>query len=111
MTVILKVNDFKKAKITGSRSQDEMDLIKIKKVPIIKEMEPLDKEYWEIIKKRQQNKEDENLRVQADIVHERFLPYKKKMRTIEYEFILCRPESFVSAYLMQFYVSVLRLIR
>jgi len=45
MTVILKVNDFKKAKITGSRSQDEMDLIKIKKVPIIKEMEPLDKEY------------------------------------------------------------------
>lgn len=109
MTAILKVNEFKKAKITGSHSQNEMDLLKIKKAPILKEMEPLDKEYSEIIQKLQQNKGNENLRAQADIVREKFSPYKKRIRRIEYEFIANHPKSFVSAYLMQFYVSVLPL--
>jgi thiol-disulfide isomerase/thioredoxin len=109
MTAILKVNEFKKAKITGSHSQDEMDLLKIKKAPILKEMEPLEKEYREIIKKLQQNKGNKNLRAQAAIVQEKLLPYKNRMRRTEIEFIANHPESFVSAYLMQFHVSVLPL--
>lgn len=109
MTAILKVNEFKKAKISGSHSQNEMDLLTIKKTPILTEMEPLNKEYREIIKKLQQNKGNENLRAQADSVREKFAPYKKRIRRIEYEFIDDHPESFVSAYLMQFYVSVLPL--
>lgn len=87
MTAMLKINEFKHAKITGSNSQNEMDFLTKKKAPILKEMEPLRKEYKKVIERLQQNKGDENIKAKANNIREKLSPYRKRIEKIDYEFI------------------------
>src|SRR5207249_1822240 len=80
----LHLNDFKNAKITGSRTQTEYEASEKLKAPIRKEMEPLSQEYAkasevfrDAVKNKMDDKTLDELREKSAAIHEKFEPYNE----------------------------------
>jgi thiol-disulfide isomerase/thioredoxin len=97
---LLRVNDFKHAKITGSRTHDEWAKIEKKKAPIRKEMEPIERELSSIRDSLRKDKNNEELNKRDDAIREKLIPYNKRMAKIDYQFIVAHPAFYLSPYLL-----------
>lgn len=96
MNLDLAENDFKNFILTGSTTHNEEQALKQEKEPIRKEMEPILAAY-------QAEKDHEK----AAAIRERFDPYNERMDKIDEAFIKSHPDSYFSAWIMQFKVSSL----
>ncbi len=112
MKVNLKVNEFRKVDVTGSKSQVEYASLENSKATIRKEMEPLSKAYAassEIYREAVKNKADEKtlqeLNEKAAAIHEQFAPFNERVDKADYNFFAKHPKSYVTAYMMRFHVS------
>ena len=116
MTITLKVNDFKHAVISGSVTQDEYALLDSLKKPVYTEMEPLSKAYEKInedymkaIKAKKSEAFIDSIHNKAADIHAQFDPYYERTEKIDYDFFAAHPQSYVTVYMLRFYVSKLTL--
>ncbi|MBN8854591.1 MAG: redoxin domain-containing protein [Sphingobacteriales bacterium] len=116
MTIALPADNYKKAVVTGSVSQQEYEALRREKEPVYKEMEPLSKEYEEAgealrvaEKAKKSEKYIDTLKYRAAAIHDRFEPYFERTRRIDYAFFASHPQSFVTAFQLRFYTSQLSL--
>ena len=116
MTIALPADNYKKAVITGSVSQQEYDALSKEKAPIYKEMEPLSKEYKKAgdamraaVKAKKSEAYIDTLRYRAAAIHDQFDPFFERSRQIDYAFFISHPQSYVTAYELRFYISELPL--
>ena len=98
MTIVLKPGNFKNAKVSGSNAQEEY-----KKLNDLKESISLK---WK--------KQLDSLRTEKDdeknaAIRERLSPYFDEMRQADYDFFDKHPQSYVTTYLLRYYVSDLSL--
>ena len=112
ISISVRVNDFKHAIITGSKTQDEYAMLEKKKEPIYKEMEPLSKAYEQAgdeLRKANKEKKDEatldKLKEKAAAIHDQFDPYNERAAKEDYAFFAEHPQSYVTAFYLQFYVN------
>lgn len=112
MTASFKVNDFKNAVITGSKTQDEYAELEKSKEPIRAEMEPLSKAYEKanqvFMKARAEKKSDEyldSLRYESAAIHDKFEPYFQRQSQKDFEFFAKHPQSYVTAYYLRFHTT------
>jgi len=116
MTITLPADNYKKAVITGSATQQEYEALAKEKEPIYKEMEPLSKEYakaGEALRAAMKAKKDDTfidtLRYRAAAIHDRFDPYFERAAQVDYAFFAAHPQSYVTAFELRFHTSSLTL--
>lgn len=116
MTITMPADDFRKATITGSKSQSQMDELNRLKEPVRKEMEGISKLYaqkGEEYRQAQKNKAEDrvldSLKYEMAAIQQQFEPYNHRISRIDREFFKRNPQSYVTAYQMRFYVSRLPL--
>ena len=110
--VSLAINEFKKAVISGSKTQDEQAELDKSIAPVLMEMTPLSNEYDKLAREYRQaakaKKDDASLtelKDQMESVRARFEPYRSRIREIEYNFFYRYPQSYVTAFQLRFYVA------
>jgi peroxiredoxin len=116
MTITVPADDYKRSVITGSVSQREYEELTRAKEPILKEMEPLSREYekaGEVLQAAVKAKKDDTyidtLRYRAAAIHDKFDPYFERMAQIDYAFFASHPQSYVTATQLQYHISSLHL--
>lgn len=116
MTINLEQGAFKNAVITGSVSQDEYETLQASKKPILDEEKPLihqyeeaTKAYSKAVKEKLDDKTLDTLKYRAAALHDQFDPYNERMAQLDYTFFAAHPQSYVSAYMLQFHTSSLPL--
>jgi len=116
MTIALPADNYKKAVVTGSVSQQEYEELTREKALIYKEMEPLSKEYEKAneamraaVKAKKSEKYIDTLHYRAAAIHDQFEPYFDRTRQIDYAFFASHPQSYVTAFELRFYTSQLSL--
>jgi thiol-disulfide isomerase/thioredoxin len=98
MNVIGDPSNLAALKFTGSKTQQEMDALNIELAPVRLKMQP-------IIDASQKEKDH----VKADSIRDLLDPYRDEMTKITYRFFLSHPNSYVTADLVKYYVSQLKL--
>jgi thiol-disulfide isomerase/thioredoxin len=116
MTAVMKVNDFKHARITGSKTQDETASLEKSKESIYDKMKPLNaaydeagKEYTDAVRSKKPDVIINSLKEKAAAIHEEFEPFQQQIAKINYSFFASHPNSYVTASNLRFYVSSLPL--
>lgn len=109
MSIVLKMNDFKRAVIQGSKSQREMGLLQKQWAPVLKAMQPLQKEDVKIHKSLEKDENNNILLKKSAAIRDKLWPYHIRMRKIGYQFIASHPGSYISAYELSYYLSHLPL--
>lgn len=116
MTVSAAYNDFKEAKVTGSRVQKELDLLNKLKTPVQKEMQPLLEEfnsandtYRKALKNKMGEKTADSLRNITEAIREKFEPFNAKQDSIDYRFFATHPRSYVTAFMLRYHIADLTL--
>ncbi|MDR6784663.1 thiol-disulfide isomerase/thioredoxin [Pedobacter africanus] len=99
MEAMVTYGAFKKLVLKGSVSNDEFATLDRKKAPIQKEMEPVLAAY---------RKEKDHEKAAA--IREQFEPFNARMDKIDEAFIRTHPDSYISAYLMRFKMSSMKLV-
>lgn len=109
-------NNMKQAKLTGSATQKDWELLNKQKETIAREMEPLsakysaaNKVYMEARKNNASEQELDTLKYRAAAIHEAFEPYQARMAAADFLFFTKYPASVVTAYFLRFYVNSLSL--
>lgn len=116
VSISVQLNDFKHAKVTGSKTQGEYAVLENSKENIRKEMQPLSEAYSKanlaysnaVRAKKDEHTLDSMKDVAADI-HTQFEPYNQRVDKIDYQFFEKHPTSYVTAFMMRFHVSELPL--
>jgi len=116
MTIMLPADDYRKAVIKGSKTQDEyMELERLKE-PIQKEMEPLSKAYAKAgaamnaaVRAGKPQDVIDTLRYRAAAIHDQFEPYFARMAQVDYGFFASHPKSYVTAFQLRFHSGTLLL--
>jgi thiol-disulfide isomerase/thioredoxin len=116
MSITMPAGDFRKATITGSKSQSQMDELTRLKEPVRKEMEGISilyakkgEEYRQAQKNKVEDRVLDSLKYEMASIQQQFEPYNRRMSRIDREFFERNPQSYVTAYQMRFYVSRLSL--
>jgi thiol-disulfide isomerase/thioredoxin len=116
MQISVAANDFKKAVITGSKTQDEYAALEKQKAAIYDEMKPLDKAFGDAVHKANEakkNKADDktikDLNEKAAAIHDQFDPYRKRLEVIDVRYFTDHPTSYLTAWRLRFYASSLPL--
>jgi len=116
MTLQLKMNDFKNAKMEGSKSQKQAEQLEKSKASVYKQLEPLYKEYNAINQKfiaaRKANAPESSLDSMKETMEEirnRMEPYRDQLTQKNLAFFRKNPNSYVTAFNLRFYVSSLSL--
>jgi len=114
INIDLKYKDFKDAVITGSKTQEEYAALEAQKKPIYEEMAPLGKAYTlasNALRKAMKEKKDEatidSLKNKAADLHDEFDPYYARAAQLDYAFFASHPQSYATAFYLQFHVSSL----
>jgi thiol-disulfide isomerase/thioredoxin len=98
LEIALRINDFKRAILTGSASQDEYKALEASKKPVEAQYKmQLDS----LMKEKDHDK--------AAAIRERLAPYFDAMRQKDYDFFGAYPQSPVTAYMLRFHVGDLSL--
>ncbi len=112
MTVTLKKGALRKAKLKGSRPQDDMELLEESRKPVNVHLAPLSAEYNklnnEYIAARRAKKDSATqaeLIARLDKVKEKMEPYYEQIDAIDKDFIAKHPASYASAYLLRFRIG------
>lgn len=98
MEMTVTYGAFKKLVLKGSVSNDEFEGLNRKKAPIEQEMAPVRAAY---------RKEKDHEKAAA--IREQFEPFNARMDKIDEAFIRSHPDSYISAYLMRFKMSSMKL--
>lgn len=116
MHINVKAGDFKNAKITGSKTQDEYVALEKQKAAIYDEMKPLDKAFSEAVERAneaEKNKADDkiikDLDEKAAAIHGQFDAYRKRLAVIDVKYFTDHPTSYLTAWNLGFYTSSLPL--
>jgi len=83
-----------KLKITGSKTQQELDELNLKIQPIRKEMEPI----TTALSKEKDHEKAAEIRDQLE-------PYNNRIKKVTYDFFVAHPNSYVTLDMMRLYVS------
>lgn len=112
MTIDLKLNKFKDAKLIGSKTQNENKALEKLKEPVRKQMQPVLDEYSNAnniyiaaVKRKAPDDSLDLLKEKAAAIREKFTPYDKRADKLDYDFFIKHPNSYVTAYMMRFHVS------
>src|SRR5258708_27719000 len=99
ITVSLPADNYRKAAVTGSKTQVEYEELEKSKEPIRREMEPLSHEYKKAgdalraaMKTKKSDAEIDTLRYRAAAIHDRFDPYFARMAQMDYQFFSTHPQ-------------------
>ena len=116
MSLSVDGSNLKKAVLTGSATQKEMDELEKQGAPIRKEMEPLSAQYkaaneayMKAKKSNADEKELDSLKYKAAAIHDAFDPYNARIAKANMKFFEKHPTSIVTAFYLRFYVSSLPL--
>lgn len=114
MQINLDGKDWKKATITGSSSQKELDLFNNSTMAILKEMEPLstrydsaNKAYIKAMKSHMAEDELEVMKNRTNAIHDEFEPFQERIKRVHLAFFINHPTSIVTAYNLRNYVNSL----
>ncbi|MDP3394310.1 TlpA disulfide reductase family protein [Sediminibacterium sp.] len=107
MNISLLVDNFKKAKISGSSIQNEMSRLQKFKDSVYDNMgiKLLETEYSNAIVMLNKSKENIELQELAKNAFDKLIPYRDKIKTIDFDYIKRNPDSYISAYLLRYYFS------
>lgn len=109
MSVLLKVDSFKYAKIEGSLTQNEFDSLEKSKNIIYNEMNTLKEDYSYITDSLRKDANNSVLKEEGISVFNSLTSYKNILQKINHKFIESHPYSFLSPYLLKFSFSALGL--
>lgn len=116
MTIRLKQDAFKDAVITGSATQAEYQSLEDAKKPILEEEKPLVKQYEEAnnaymkaVKEKLDERTLDTLKYRGAAIHDQFEPFNDRMAQVDYQFFAAHPQSYVTAYMLQYHTSSLPL--
>ena len=112
MKIELQINQFRDAKLTGSKTQNESKALEKLKEPVRKEMQPVLDEYTNVnnlfnaaVKRKAPEDSLDLLKEKAAAIREKFTPFNKRMDKIDFDYFIKHPSSYVTAYMMRFHVS------
>jgi len=105
MDATLKYNDFKHATITGSHTQNEVAELEKNKAPIYKEMESLERAFTQNENLFLKDRENKILQEKRASLLKKFVPYKERIKLIEFQFIATHPNSYVNPSLVWYQLS------
>ncbi|GGA97707.1 redoxin domain-containing protein [Puia dinghuensis] len=116
MTITLKQGAFREAVITGSTTETEYQLLKAAQEPIREEEKPLIKRYdaanaayRKAVKAKADDRTLDTLKYRAAAIHDAFDPFNDRMAQMDYQFFAAHPQSYVTAYMLQYHTSSLPL--
>jgi len=116
MSITLPAGDYRKAVVSGSKSQEEYEELERAKEPIQKEMEPLSKAYAKAgaamnaaVRAGKPQDVIDTLRYRAAAIHDQFEPYFGRMAHEDYAFFASHPQSYVTAFQLRFHTGSLPL--
>jgi thiol-disulfide isomerase/thioredoxin len=116
INIDIQVDQFRRAKVTGSKTHDEYAKLSAEKEIVLKEMEPLSaayakagEVYREAVKAKKDEKTLDSLKEVAAAIHEQFTPYRERMDAIDYTFFREHPASYVTAFMLRFHIADLPL--
>lgn len=109
MTATLKRNEFKGAKIQGSRTHQEFTLLQNQKKHIFAQMQPLESAFALVRQRLREDSHNKKLQQRMDSIHKEFEPYNATIKKIDLAFITTHGNSFVSPYLLLLYMRGLSL--
>jgi len=116
INIRLESGQFKKAEIKGSKTQDEHAVYEKAIKPILEEAQPFVREFEDANRKlmeAQKAEKDENsleeLKLKAETARMGIEPFSARIRNKEREFFREYPQSFVTAFQLQFHLSDLPL--
>ena len=109
MNISLLVDNFKKATINGSSVQNEMSRLQKFKDSIYDNMgiKLLETEYSNAIELLNKSKENIVLQELAKNAFDKLIPYRDKIKIIDFDYIEKNRDSYLSAYLLRYYFSSL----
>ena len=114
--ITLEFNNFKNAIITGSKTQAEQVAYTHSIASVLKEMEPISKEYESAareyrnaVKAKKDETITEELKNKTEESREKFDPFTKKIRKIEYDFFTKHPQSYITAFQLRVHTGHLPL--
>jgi thiol-disulfide isomerase/thioredoxin len=102
-------NDFKNSKITGSHTQEEVEMIERRKKPDTKIENELNIELGKIYKAIQNGDTSTAIKNKRDILVGKTVKYKELDKQIDYAFMSSHPGSYLSPYLMDYYFETRKL--
>ncbi|MFI5131562.1 MAG: redoxin domain-containing protein [Chitinophagales bacterium] len=112
MKIRVKPNEFKKAELTGSKTQNEFKQLEKLKAPIRKQVQPVLDEYAKVneiyinaVRRKAPEDSLDFLKEKATAIREKYTPYDMQFDKVDYEFFVKNPNSYVTAYMMRFHVS------
>ncbi|HXD79412.1 MAG TPA: TlpA disulfide reductase family protein [Puia sp.] len=116
MTIALKQGSFKEAEITGSQTEADYRSLEASKKPIRDEEAPLvnqyeaaNQAYTKAVKAKADDRTLDTLKYRAAAIHDQFDPYNDRMAELDYQFFAAHPQSYVTAFMLQFHTSSLTL--
>ena len=102
----------KEAKLTGSKSQQDQDLLTAARAPVQKKLQPLsdafnklNKEYIAAIRAKKPEATLESYKTKLDKLKDQMEPYYEAMEKTDKAFVTRHPNAYVSAQLLRFRVS------
>ena len=96
---------FKEAKVTGSITQNEYEKLKLVIDPLNNEIKTINKEAKELRSKLKKNKDNSLINGQMEKLSQKFTNNINQKKAIHLKFIKNHPNSYLSAYLLNFYSS------
>ncbi len=112
VTIMVPADNFEKATVTGSKTQEEANGLKAKVDAVYAEMKPLSDAYSvanKEIRLAEQNKRPEaevdTLKYRAAAIHAQFDPYFQRIARIHYDFFDANPSSYVTGYNLRYYTG------
>lgn len=116
LQLALQFNEFKKAQLKGSKTNDEYEVLQKLKEPIRKQMQPVSDEYRKAsdlytaaVKRKASEDSLMLLKENAADIREKFTPYNERMKRADLHFFSTHPGSYVTAYMMRAHVNSLSL--
>lgn len=116
MQVKLKQNEFKHILLSGSEMQSDADQLALSKQAVMVAFKPLQDQYTkannaliQAKKDKKSQEEIDKLLQAASNLREQFEPYTTQLSKLDIDFIKNHPNSFLSAYLLRFQISSLKL--
>ena len=109
MHIKLEIGNFKNLQLSGSKTHDEQVELNRNKESILKQLEPyleeynrVNEEYMAALAAKKPEAELDQLKEQASAIQLKLSPFYSQIGEIEDAFIRSNPDSYLSAYLLQF---------
>ena len=97
INIIITENEFKYSKVTGSKTQDEIEVLKKSQMPILIQLAPINKQFTDLRKAYANGAKTEQSKAKIEELRKSIFSNVRALEKMSFEFVIKNPNSYASA--------------